>query len=55
MDWQKRHGINVWKFSRTKSLGTRVKVELDVCNYETKVDFKNATSVDTSKFAKSLI
>ena len=29
-----------------------VKVELDVSNYATKTDFKNATGVDTSAFAK---
>ena len=31
----------------TKSLGGRVKVELDLSNYATKADSKNATSVDT--------
>ena len=34
-----------------KSLGGRVKVELDLSNYATKVDLKNATGVDLSKFA----
>ena len=29
-----------------------MKVELDLSNYATKVDLKNATVVDTSKFAK---
>ena len=29
-----------------------MKVELDLSNYPTKADLKNATSVDTSKFAK---
>ena len=28
-----------------------MKVELDLSNYATKVDLKNATDVDTSKFA----
>ena len=29
-----------------------MKVEIDLSNYATKVDLKNATGVDTSKFAK---
>ena len=29
-----------------------MKVELDLSNYTTKADLKNATGVDTSKFAK---
>ena len=29
-----------------------MKVELDLFNYETKVDLKNAAGVDTSKFGK---
>ena len=32
----------------------RVKVELDLCNYATKADLKNATGVDTSKFSKKV-
>ena len=47
-------------FPEPKSLGGRVKVELDLSNYATKADLKNATKadlknatgVDTSKFAK---
>ena len=41
-------------FPEPKSLRGRVKVELDLdlSNYATKVDLKNATGVDTSKFAK---
>ena len=35
-----------------KSSGERMKVELDLPNYETKADLKNATGVDTSYFAK---
>ena len=38
-------------FSGPKSLG-KVKVELDLYNYATKTDLKNATGVDTSSFAK---
>ena len=37
-------------FPRTKSLGTNVKVELDLSNYATKTDLKSATGVDTSTF-----
>ena len=39
-------------FPEPKSLGGRVKVELDLSNYATKADLKTATGVDTSKFAK---
>ena len=38
-------------FPEPKSFGGRVKVELDLSNYATKVDLKNATGVDLSKFA----
>ena len=31
-----------------------MKVELDLFNYATKADLKNATGVDTSKFAKKV-
>ena len=30
----------------------KIEVKLDLSNYETKSDWKNATGVDTSKFAK---
>ena len=39
-------------FPEPKSLGPNVKVELDLSNYATKADLKNATGVDTSDFAK---
>ena len=39
-------------FPEPKSSGGRVKVELDLSNYEPKADLKNATDVATSKFAK---
>ena len=39
-------------FPEQKSLGGRVKVELDLSNYATKSDLKNGTGVDTSSFAK---
>ena len=42
-------------FRKTKSAGTNVKVELDLSNYATKADLKNATAVDTSNFAKKII
>ena len=38
-------------FPEPKSLGRRVKFELDLSNYAPKADFKNASPVDTSKFA----
>ena len=41
-------------FPEPKSLGDRVKVELDLSNYATKADLKNATGVDTSRFAKKV-
>ena len=37
-------------FPEPKSSGGGVKVELDLFNYGTKVDLKNATGVNTSKF-----
>ena len=40
-------------FPESKSSGERVKVELDLSNYATKADLKNATGVDTSDFAKN--
>ena len=39
---------------KPQSFGEVVKVELDLSNYETKADLKNATGVDTSKFAKKV-
>ena len=39
-------------FSEPKSLGGRVKFELDLSNYATKSDLKNATGVDELDFAK---
>ena len=40
-------------FPKTKCLGANVKVELDLSNYATKADLRNATGVDTSHFAKT--
>ena len=37
-----------------KSLGRRVKVELDLSNYVTKADIKKATVVDIWKFVKKV-
>ena len=34
-------------FSDLKSLGGKVEVELDLSNYATKTDLKNATGIDT--------
>ena len=39
-------------FEEPESLGERMKAELDLSNYATKADVKNARGVDTSKFAK---
>ena len=39
-------------FPEPNSLGANVKVELDLFNYATKTDLKNATDVNTSSFAK---
>ena len=39
-------------FPQPKSLGGRVKVELDLSNYATKTDLKKATGNDTSTFSK---
>ena len=41
-------------FPKQNSLGGNVKVELDLPNYATKTDLKNATGVDTSSFAKKI-
>ena len=41
-------------FAKPKSLGANVKVELDLSNYETKEDLKNATGIDASSFAKKI-
>ena len=41
-------------FPKPKSFGRRVNLELDLSNYATKPDFKNATGIDTSKFAKKV-
>ena len=39
-------------FPKPKSLGGKVKVELDLSNYVTKTDLKKGTGVDTWDFAK---
>ena len=41
-------------FPEPKSLRGRVKVELDLSNYVTKVDLKNDTGVYTSQFIKKV-
>ena len=41
-------------FPKQKYIGRRVKVELDLSNYATKVDLKNTTGPDTSKFTKQI-
>ena len=42
-------------FQNKKSLGANVKVELDLSNYVTKADLKNASGVDRLKLLKKLI
>ena len=41
-------------FPEPKYLDGKVKVELDLSNYATKVDLKNVKGVDTSQFAKKV-
>ena len=41
-------------FPEPKLVGEKVKVELDLSNYATKTDLKNATGIDTSSFAKKV-
>ena len=41
-------------FPEPKSLGGKVKVELDLPNYATKTGLKNVTGVDTSSCAKKV-
>ena len=41
-------------FPGTKSSGGRKRVQLDLSNYATKTDLKNATGCDTSSFAEKL-
>ena len=39
-------------FPEPKHLGKNLKVQLDLSNYATKADLKNAAGADTSKIAK---
>ena len=39
-------------FPKPKSLGSNVKVELNLSNYARKTDLGNATGIDTSDFPK---
>ena len=41
-------------FPESKSSGRRVDVEFYLPNYATKSDLKNATGLDSSKFAKKI-
>ena len=41
-------------FPEPKSSGAKLKDELDLSNYATKADLKNATGVDTSKYVKKV-
>ena len=41
-------------FPEPKSLGRKMNLELDLSNYATKTDLKNATGIDTSSLAKKI-
>ena len=41
-------------FPEPKSLGGKVKVELDLSNYAIKTDLKNTTGIDTPSFAEKV-
>ena len=41
-------------FPKPKSLGANVKVELDLSNYATKADLRNARGADMSNFTKKV-
>ena len=41
-------------FPKPKSFWGNAKVELDLSNYATKANLKDATAADTSKFAKMI-
>ena len=47
-------GINKWTFPKTEILWRKSKVEIDLSTYGTEADFKNATVIDASKFAKKV-
>ena len=49
---KKHNNINRWIISKKTSSGRRVKVKLDLSNYATIANFKNATGADTLKFSK---
>ena len=51
---KKRHNRNEWIFSKNKSFGHRLKVELYLSDYAIKADLKNATGVNTSKVSKKV-
>ena len=42
-------------FPKPRPLGGNAKIKLDLSNYPTKADLRNATGVDTLKFAERLI
>ena len=41
-------------FPKLNSLGANVKVWLDLSNFKTKTDLKNATGVDTPSFTETI-
>ena len=44
-----------WVIFQVIVIVKEIEVELDLSNYATKSDLKNATGVDTSQFAKKMI
>ena len=54
VNWKKDIAWISEYFTKSKSLGANVKIELELSNYTTKADFKNATGVDSSDFAKTI-
>ena len=61
MDWQKKCSVNVWyKISQYfrklyERFEVNVKVKLDLRNYETTADLKEAIGIDTSNLATKAI
>ena len=53
MDWQKRHCIKTSQYfpKPYERFSGDINVKIDLSNYATKADLKNATEIDTSKIA----
>ena len=46
--------MNIFQNRKSNKTEKKVKVELDLSNYATKKDSKNATGIDTSSFVKKV-